>query len=908
MMAIIDPFDAPAKGIVDPFETPGKTKTDGPKGGVLSDFGEETAKALKSGFQHLSPTPSPPDRGDSFWSDFLSGPLERGVSGIERAAAPLEMLTAPITGAIHSFGGHALAGLEGYAGEASVAALKRLGLTKDQIQTPDQQQMYEQAKADIDKAMLAAGPARAGAVTSAPWGGIGQAVEADIGAAKQAEAARAAARPPPVPPELSPVEAALERRRQAGQQVDIPRAVTSENSTIKAGAQALSVAPIVGTPLREAVQAVPAQVGGHIEDIAGQFGAPLPENIVGGGIERRLSGAAKQEAAAGQAEAEAADAAAQQKFESEQQAREQAITDRQAQATNAAERTFGNVAPIEMAQDTINDVQSAHRQARDRKNVLYDAVNNLDARVSTSAFPDLRQRAEQALSDAGVSIDDPGSNASKMLRELDRLSGQPGELPANVPPRLMQALQKEYGDNVPANALEQLGFPGGTDAVPPDFRMLGRHAPAPGANAVSVQGLEHLNKRIGRMGMDAETAEDRNASRIVKNAFDDWRNDALGSHLTADSAPNARPVIDAARAAHRDLMDRFGYNYRRLPEGEPRNAAKMLNQIVTGGIGPEGVRDNLIGAKPGNRRISAPFYEAVSNAVPNAGEFRNRVRGAYWNTVSGGTPRSIASDVAGLTPTRMGSHLFEPHEHDLMRGFADLAQRTPQEIAEVRKAKPPKPIKVEPGKAEQLAGRVLGRNRSDETVLGKFDSAIREGGDIKEAARVWGKLSDGERNEVRGNWLRNMGGGADNFSVGKFLKNWSAYSKQAKTFMLDREHRAAIDDFHTALSQYADTISKYGNPSGTAQVSAWHKLAALGGKGVAALFAAPVAAAHLPLTIGTIVGGLGLRKVARLLAIPQGARDISRWHRIAQSYRSAPSAGKLTALSNLTRTLNASGD
>jgi hypothetical protein len=420
--------------------------------------------------------------------------------------------------------------------------------------------------------------------------------------------------------------------------------------------------------------------------------------------------------------------------------------------------------------------------------------------------------------------------------------------------------------------------------------------------------LEHLNKRIGSMGMRAVDAEDRFASRIVKGAFDDWRNDVLGSHLTADSAPNARPVIDAARAAHRDLMDRFGYNYRRLPEGEPRSAAKMLNQIVTGGLGPEGLRDNLIGAKPGNRRISAPLYEAVSNAVPNAGEFRNRVRGAYWNTISGGSPKSIASDVAGLTPTRMGSHLFEPHEHDLMRGFADLAQRTPQEIAEVRKAKPPKPTKVEPGQAEQLANRVLGRNRSDEGVLGKFDSAIREGGNIKEAARVWGKLSDTERNEVRGTWLRNMGGGGENFSVGAFLKNWSAYSKQAKSFMLDREHRAAIDDFHTALSRYSDTISKYGNPSGTAQVSAWHKLAALGAKGVGGLFAAPLVAAHLPLTVGTVIGGLGLRKVAKILATPQGARDLSRWNRVAQSYRSAPSAGKLTVLSNLTRTLNAAGE
>lgn len=905
--SFVDPFaDSTAKpAFVDPFEKQGETKTDQPKqGGVLSDFGAETAKAFKSGWEHLSPTPVPPNRGDSFWSGFLSGPLERGVSGIERAAAPIEMLTAPITGAIHSFGGHALAGLEGYAGEASLAALRRLGLAKDQVQYPDQQAMYEQAKADIDKALLAAGPARAGAVTGAPWGEIAQGVEADIAAAKQAAAAKAVAKvkPPPIPSET---DQALQRLKDAGAPVDVPRAVTYQNPIVRAGSVALSKTPIVGTPLDEAVRAVPTQIGAGVENVAGQFSPKLPENIVGGGIEQTLSGAAGKEAAARQAEVEAANEAAQQNFAREQQASEQAITDRQAQATSAADRTFGNVAPMEMAQDTINDVQSAHRQARDRKDQLYGDVNNLDARVQTSAFSDLRQRAEQALSDAGVSVDDPGSNASRMLRELDRLSGQPGELPPNVPPRMMQALQREYGDNVPANALEQLGFPGGTDAVPPDFRMLGRHAPAPGADAVPVQGLEHLNKRIGRMGMEADTAEDRFASRIVKGAFDDWRNDVLDSHLTADSTPNARPVIDAARAAHRDLMERFGYNYRRLPEGEPRNAAKMLNQVVTGGLGPEGLRDNLIGAKPGNRQISAPLYEAISNAVPNAAEFRNRLRGAYWNTISGGSPKSIARDVAGLTPMRMGSHLFEPHEHDLMRGFADLAQRTPQEIAEVRAAKPPKPTKAEPGRTEQLTNRILGRNRSDEQVLTKFDSAIRQGGDIKEAARVWGKLTPANRNEVRGAWLRGLGGGGEEFSLGKFVSNWEDYQDQAKAFMLDRGQRQHLNDFHRVAKEYQDNLKKYGNPSGTAQVTAWHKLMTGALKTGAGVATGTLAFYH---PIGIAIAGLGLRKLSKVLALPQGARDISRWSRVAQSYRSAPSAGKLTLLSNLTRTLNAAGE
>ena len=470
---------------------------------------------------------------------------------------------------------------------------------------------------------------------------------------------------------------------------------------------------------------------------------------------------------------------------------------------------------------------------------------------------------------------------------------------------MMQALQKEYGQNIPASVLEQLGFPGGVDAVPPDFRMAGRHAPAPGADAVAVQGLEHLNKRIGRMGMEAETPEDRFSSKIVKGAFDDWRNDALGTHLTADSEPNARPVIDAARAAHSDLMNRFGYNYRRLPEGEPRNAAKALNQIVTGGIGPEGLRDNLIGAKPGNRRVSAPLYEAIRNAVPNADEFRNRVRGAYWNTMSEGGPATVARNVGGFTPTRMGSHLFEPHEHDLMRGYAQLSQQTPEhliEAARIAKQSEPKLAKLEPGRAEQLAGRVLGRNRSDEQIVSKIDSAMRQGGDIKEAARAWGRMTPANRDEFRGAWLRGLGGGGDDFSVAKFVKNWSdLFADQAKAFMLDKEHRQNLNDFHEIAKDYQTNLATVSaTPSGTAQVTAWHKLLAGAVKTAGAVVAGSTTLAH-PLMVA--LAGLGARKVSKILATPQGAGQITRWNRIAQAYNRAPSTTKLITLQSATRLL-----
>ena len=239
--------------------------------------------------------------------------------------------------------------------------------------------------------------------------------------------------PPPIPrAPPTAVEQAQQGLQQAGTPVDIPRGLTLTNPVMRAGSVALSKAPVIGAPLDEAIRAVPAQMGAGIEAVAGAHSPPMPENIVGGGIERSLSGAAEREAAAAKAAAEAEHEAQTAKWEAETRAREQAITDRQAQATNAATRAFGDVAPLEMAQDTIGDVKDAHRQASIARDQRYDDVNALDARVHTDAFQGLRDRAEKALADEGYTIDDPNSHGAGMLRELDRpLEGQAkGELPA----------------------------------------------------------------------------------------------------------------------------------------------------------------------------------------------------------------------------------------------------------------------------------------------------------------------------------------------------------------------------------------------------------------------------------------------------------------------------------------------
>ena len=324
---------------------------------------------------------------------------------------------------------------------------------------------------------------------------------------------------------------------------------------------------------------------------------------------------------------------------------------------------------------------------------------------------------------------------------------------------------------------------------------------------------------------------------------------------------------------------------------------------MTEGVGPEALRDNLIGAKPGNRPVSAPLYQRIANAVPNAADFRTRMRGAYWNSVSGGTPAAVTRNVDGLTPTRMGSHLFDPAEHDLMRNVARVGTETPaqlKEAARLAKTNEPKIAKPEVGKSGEIADRMLGYGREGEKVFGALDRALHKNGDIKNAARTWGRMSAENRDEFRGAWLRNMGGGGEQFSLAKFATNWEKYSDQAKSIMLGREHRADVHDFYLAAKKYGDTLQKYGNPSGTAQVSTWHKLVAGAFKTAGGVATGTLALYH---PIFLAAGGLGLHKLSRILATPQGARNVSKFMRVGEAYRNSPSPAKLALFSSLSRSL-----
>ena len=88
------------------------------------------------------------------------------------------------------------------------------------------------------------------------------------------------------------------------------------------------------------------------------------------------------------------------------------------------------------------------------------------------------------------------------MQEVRQLSARPGEMPAGVPSRLMDALEKEYGKGqVPPKVLADLGFPGGTPARDPNFRLLGEHAPAPGRTGRVRAGNGNVAQAYRRHGV-----------------------------------------------------------------------------------------------------------------------------------------------------------------------------------------------------------------------------------------------------------------------------------------------------------------------------------------------------------------------------------------------------------------------
>jgi len=841
----------------------------------------------------------------------MAGPLSTlgGLPG--RLMGPLKYPEEAISAAIGYLGGHPLAAAEQAAGEYVVnPLLRRAGVPEERIQHPAHAQLYEQAQQDVNKALAAAGPARgASAAFTTPIGGIGQAVEQDIlgtqveNAVRKAQAARAAAAAKAPPPDIQSAQEAL--RQQGYGDLDIPRAITTRSETVKSAAQPLSRFPWVGTPLREAVQAVPGRVGTALEGIAAQHGT-APEQIIGGRVAETLGAKAAQETEEAQLRAHDIHQKALADFERANQERTGAIQAQQAEATHAAERQFGNLHPTTAAEQTIADVQRAHAADEAANQARWQEVNNLDAPVSQRAFEGLHNRVEQGLNNAEVTLGaETTPNAREMMAEIRRLTPEAGTAPTGLNPRMQAGLEKEFGiGQIPDEIIKQFGGEPGTPGRSPEFRLTGQNAPAPGDTHISAQGLDDLRKRITTMANDARLPADRRASNAIKRQFEGWLADAFENHLIPGGDPNANATIRNAVAGHRGFMTKYGYDYGNMTRGMNRVAADELNQIATGETGPTTAAQRLVDHMPGRNEVSLPLYQRILGAVENPGAVRDRLRASYWRETNTGTPDVAARRIGNMAASPMGRELFTPQELNQMHAHGSLQQQTALELRNVRAERPPIEARVTPGEAQQLATKVIGK-RPEEKIFSNLDDMAR-GGDARGFSQAWQALDEQSRNDFRGRVIQNLGREGKDFSLPKFVKEWESYPDQTKAVMFGAggpqgiQHFADLNNFHRIAKEYGETVAKYGNPSKTGQETIYHKIFTYmlkGGGAIAAGF-------HPGTAMGIAAAGLGLRKFANVLAAPEGARELSRFAQMAEAYNKRPNVALLRTMSRTANSLN----
>src|SRR6516164_4445472 len=715
------------------------------------------------------------------------------------------------------------------------------------------------------------------------------------------------------PAALSETEQAQQELEASGRPVDIPKYMSGKIA--RTAAIPLSKDPLAGMPIQAAAEKVPEQIGQHIEEIAGKSSSPLTQDVVGTTIGRPLTEAAQAEAKAARVRAEISHQQELANWERANQEREAAIRGQSVSVSTAADRQFGTMHPTEGGRLTGRDVQLAHNINDVENDARWEDVNNINAPSSNKAFEGLHGRAAQGLTNEGVTLSEGNTPvAMQMMDELRRLTRVP-EIPATAadPSKIPYSLIKTYGsaENVPESALRAYGKLTGneigiTSAIPakePEYGLLGEHAPQPGDTHISAQGVDAIRKRmVQAVRRTRPGTEDNRAANAVKRQVEDWEADTFQNHALPGGDPNAVATIRNAVTGHRQFMEKYGYNYSRLPQGMNRTAASELNQIARGNAGAEDIGDKIFGGK----EVSHPLFKRIEAIVQNPTDLRNRARAVYWRNADLGSPNQIAKNIGDLTQSPMGQELFNPAEHNQMGEVGRIRQQLRPALEQAKSAagQAPKKGTITLSPAQELAKTFTG-NLSNEQIYRSFDNSLKTGptANIKEAEDAWIKMPGTAKDAIRGQWLRGLGkDAAGNFTLDRFVSDWENYSKAGKSMMLqkDIQHLKDIDNFYKIASDLKSAVKKYGNPPGTASANTWMKLLSGMIKEGAALSAGTVPLGH---PVAILAGALGANVMSRLISSPRGIKTMNNWNTLAKAYNRAPTASKLNALSAMSRDL-----
>jgi len=482
--------------------------------------------------------------------------------------------------------------------------------------------------------------------------------------------------------------------------------------------------------------------------------------------------------------------------------------------------------------------------------------------------PQVKQRTLKIMEDERLG---PDEAVEKALRQLDSEEGA--------------SRGKAPGAEFPGDRPRLTSGPAGPDA----------------SGGVTIQRVDEMRKYLRGIAQKAETPTDERAAAAIMRAFESWETNAFDNALVSGS-PEGLSVVRRARAANRDLMERFGYNAAPGVEGA---ADRLLNRIATGEVTPNEVAEWLIGTSSiGAKGQSTRLLERITEATGGDAEALQAIRGGVWNRLSQSTPEEINAFLTG-SGRALAERLYTPEQRQIIASHAATVARSGpvrELVGEIAKNTKPGKMDVAKGPLQQIADSFVGgKLGKDEALWKTIEGYIKPGGDSAALARLVGQLPREMRGDIAGSVISGLGKNqSGNFSLDYFASDWGKVTPRAKAILFDEAHVKALDDLATIAERLKNVKKKYGNSSGTAQSSGFQKLMAVvasvaGGTGSGVV--TPGQAAY------AIGAGAGSYVGARILAKPAGAASIAKYARALERAEQSPGPASQAMVSMTERNL-----
>jgi hypothetical protein len=248
--------------------------------------------------------------------------------------------------------------------------------------------------------------------------------------------------PPGSAPSGTDTALAMQRLREQGIDIDVPRAITTENTSVQRAGQGVSHTPLVGDPLARTIhEKLPGQIEQARDVLANQQGVAEGPTAAGSAA-RYISEKAAAEAAAAEAAAAQRNAGALSTWESANAGREARVAAHEARSASEVEAQTGRVNPQDTGAAVRDTFREADRAAKANVRQLYDVAGETEGTIKREGVQGIHDRIKNDLLDADINIDYPSTTGTSinMMKEIEKF--ERGEFPGAKPVKVAPAAPK----------------------------------------------------------------------------------------------------------------------------------------------------------------------------------------------------------------------------------------------------------------------------------------------------------------------------------------------------------------------------------------------------------------------------------------------------------------------------------